>query len=144
MHVSVVSLHSKPFILWSLTQSTVYITAARFCRFFFVSVIQQASLTCWANKNLLPGTEPTIGVFATRYDLIVWRIERKSNKMGRSKAGWIQPIRLEGVISVLCGSQISLRVHYCKRDEVSDGKMSLYRECCFPNYTKSWWTNLLS
>jgi len=22
-----------------------------------------------------------------------------------------------------------------------DGKMTLYRECCFPNCTKSWWTS---
>ena len=30
----------------------------------------------------------------------------------------IQPVRLGGTISVIFGSQVSLRVHYCTRDEV--------------------------
>jgi len=25
-----------------------------------------------------------------------------------------------------------------------DDKMALYRECCFPNWTKLWWIKLLS
>ena len=29
-------------------------------------------------------------------------------------------------------------------DKTMDGKMALYRECCFPNCTKSWWKKLLS
>jgi len=29
-------------------------------------------------------------------------------------------------------------------DKTVDGKMALYRECCFPNCTKSWWKKLLS
>jgi len=32
--------------------------------------------------------------------------------------------------------------HCC--DKTMDGKMTLYRECCFPNCTKLWWINLLS
>jgi len=36
----------------------------------------------------------------------------------RRKHGRIQPVTLGGVISVLFGSQVSLRVHYCKGDEV--------------------------
>jgi len=35
-----------------------------------------------------------------------------------SLQGRIQPGSLGGTISVIFGSQISLRVHYCKRDEV--------------------------
>ena len=27
-------------------------------------------------------------------------------------------------------------------DKIMDGKMALYRECCFPNCTKSWWIKL--
>jgi len=47
-----------------------------------------------------------------------------------------------GAISVIFGNQVSLLVHYSKRDEVSsqhfcdktmDEKMALYCECCFPN-----------
>jgi len=29
-------------------------------------------------------------------------------------------------------------------EKTMDGKMALYRECCFPNCTKSWWIKLLS
>jgi len=32
--------------------------------------------------------------------------------------------------------------HCC--DKTMDGKMALYRECCFTNCTKSWWKKLLS
>ena len=32
--------------------------------------------------------------------------------------------------------------HCC--DKPMDGKMALYRECFFPNYTKPWWTKLFS
>jgi len=28
-------------------------------------------------------------------------------------------------------------------DQTMDDKMALYRECCFPNCTKSWWIKLL-
>jgi len=31
--------------------------------------------------------------------------------------------------------------HCCNK--TMDGKMALYRECCFPNYTKSWWIKQL-
>jgi len=57
------------------------------------------------------------------------------------------------MINVIFGSQVVLRVHYCTRDEVHfttllwkpiDGKRILYRECCFPNCTKSWWIKSLS
>jgi len=30
--------------------------------------------------------------------------------------------------------------HCC--DKTMDGKMVFYRECCFPNRTKSWWKML--
>jgi len=30
--------------------------------------------------------------------------------------------------------------HCC--DKVMDGKMALYRECCFPDCTKSWWNQV--
>ena len=58
-----------------------------------------------------------------------------------------------GAISVIFGSQVSLRAHYCKRDEVyfttllwktMEGKMALYRESYFSNCTNSWWIKLLS
>jgi len=50
-----------------------------------------------------------------------------------------------GAISVIFSSQVSLRVHCCKRDEIAstsqhccdktmDAKMALYREYCFPNF----------
>ena len=32
--------------------------------------------------------------------------------------------------------------HPC--DKITDGKMVLHRECCFPNCAKSWWKKLLS
>jgi len=32
--------------------------------------------------------------------------------------------------------------HGC--DKTVKGKMASYRECCFPNCTKSWWKKLLS
>jgi len=32
--------------------------------------------------------------------------------------------------------------HCC--DETMDGNMALYRDCCFPNCTKSWWIKLLT
>ena len=32
--------------------------------------------------------------------------------------GWIQPLSLEGVISVICGSQVSLRVQFFNRREI--------------------------
>jgi len=32
--------------------------------------------------------------------------------------------------------------HCC--DKTTDDKSALYRECCFPHCTKSWWTKLLS
>ena len=67
--------------------------------------------------------------------------------------GLIQPVSLGGAISVIFGIQVSSRVHYCIRemkytsqhccDKTMDGQMALYRECCFPNCTKSWWTKLL-
>jgi len=57
--------------------------------------------------------------------------------------GRIQPVSLGWAISVTFGSQVTLRVHYFKRDEVCcdktmEGKKALYRECCFRNCTKSW------
>jgi len=69
--------------------------------------------------------------------------------------GWIQPVILGWAVSAIFGSRVSLRVHYWKRDEVAytsqhcydktlDGKTALYRECCFPNCTKSWWNKFLS
>jgi len=59
----------------------------------------------------------------------------------------IQPVSLVGAISVIFGSQFSLRFtsvremkytsqHCC--DKTMDGKMALYRECYFPNCSKSW------
>ena len=36
------------------------------------------------------------------------------------------------------------RFHNTAVKKTVDGKMSLYRECCFPNRTKSWWIKLLS
>jgi len=53
---------------------------------------------------------------------------------------------------VIFGTQVSSWVHYYKRDEVyfttllrqyNGWQMSLYRECCFLNYTKSCWIKLL-
>jgi len=65
--------------------------------------------------------------------------------------GWFQPMRLGGAISVIFVSQVSLQVHYFKRDEVQaystsqhfcgktiNDKIALYCECCFPNCTQSW------
>ena len=69
------------------------------------------------------------------------------------KQGRIQPVSLGRAISMIFGSQVSLQVHYCKRDEAyfitllwqkMDGKVALYRECCFPNCSKSWQKKLLS
>jgi len=60
----------------------------------------------------------------------------------------VRPVRLAGMISVIFGNQVLLQVHNCRRDEVyfttllwqnNGRKMALYRECCFPNCTKSWW-----
>jgi len=61
--------------------------------------------------------------------------------------GRIQPVCLGGSISVIFGSQYHCEFtgvremkytsqHFC--DKTMDGKMALYRECCFPNCTKSW------
>ena len=62
--------------------------------------------------------------------------------------GRIQPVRWGGTISVIVGSQVSLRAHYCKRDEAyfttlrcdktMVGKMTLWRQCFFRNCTKLW------
>jgi len=38
-------------------------------------------------------------------------------KLLSSNQGRIQPVSLRGAISVIFGSQVSLRVYYCKRDE---------------------------
>ena len=67
--------------------------------------------------------------------------------------GWIQPVRSGDAISVMFGSQVSLRVQYWKRSEVclttllrqnNEGKMALYREWCFLNCTRPWWIKFLS
>ena len=65
----------------------------------------------------------------------------------------IHPARLGREILVILSSQVSLRVHYCKRDEVyfttllwqNNGHQNsvIYCECYFPNCTKSWWIQLL-
>jgi len=58
-----------------------------------------------------------------------------------------------GAISVIFGSQVSLRFDYCKRMKYTsqhccaktmDDKMALYCECCFPNCTKSLWIKFIS
>jgi len=66
------------------------------------------------------------------------------------KQGRIQPVSVGGkAISVIFGSQVSLRIHYCKTDEVYftvhccdkalDSKIALSRKHCFPNCKKSSW-----
>jgi len=61
--------------------------------------------------------------------------------------------KVRGAISVIFGSQVSARFHYCKRDEYTYqhccektiyDKFALRRECYFPNCTKSWWLKLHS
>jgi len=72
-----------------------------------------------------------------------------------AKPGADPASQVRGTISVIFGSQVSLLVHYCKRDDIlytsqhccgktTEHKTVLYRECCFPNCTKSWWIKLLS
>ena len=77
-----------------------------------------------------------------------------------SKSLWLETgadpaskFRGRGAISMIFGSQVSLQVHYCKRDEAyfitllwqkMDDKVALYRECCFPNCSKSWQKKLHS
>jgi len=39
-------------------------------------------------------------------------------KINRFVQGRIQPVRLGGAISAIFGSEVSLRVHYCRKDEV--------------------------
>jgi len=47
------------------------------------------------------------------------RLEQVSgNDADIYEQGQIQPVRLWGAIAVIFGSQVSIRVHYCKRDEV--------------------------
>jgi len=43
-----------------------------------------------------------------------WNLARADAKW---KQGRVQPVRLTGAVSVLFGSQVSWRGHYCKRDE---------------------------
>jgi len=47
-------------------------------------------------------------------------VDRKLKKVGKHwyAQGWIQSVTLEGAISVTFGSQVSLRVPYCKRDKL--------------------------
>jgi len=70
---------------------------------------------------------------------------RKRNCIIGLTQGRIQPVSLGGAISVIFGSQVSLRVHSVKEmkytsqhccDKTVDGKMALYRECCFLNCSK--------
>jgi len=65
---------------------------------------------------------------------------------------WPDPAsNFRGAISVIFGCQVSLNVHYFKRDYTSkhccdkklDDKMALNSECCFPNCTKAWCKKLL-
>ena len=51
---------------------------------------------------------------------IVWKayLKDRFGKRSSSGQGWIQPARLGGIISVIFGGQVWLRVHY-KIDEVT-------------------------
>ena len=59
-----------------------------------------------------------------------------------------------GAISVIFGSQVSLRVHYCERDEVANTSTLLWENngrqngliwrMLFSKFSKSWWKKLLS
>jgi len=65
----------------------------------------------------------------------------------------IEPVTLGGAILVIFGSQVSLRVHYCRKAEIyfttllwqNNGRQNSFicRECYFPNCTKSWWIKVL-
>ena len=80
--------------------------------------------------------------------------EVKSNNHWQQ--GRIHLVRLGGAaISVIFGSQVSIRdgfttvrgMQYTSKrccDKTMDGKIALYRVCCFPKYTQSWSINLLS
>jgi len=70
-----------------------------------------------------------------------------------SDQGRIQPVSLGGTISVIFGNQVykifaTVReMKYTSQNcchKTIDDEMTLYRECCFPNYTKLWWTRWLS
>jgi len=62
--------------------------------------------------------------------------------------GWIRPVRLEGAIPVIFevhshnGFATIKDMKYTSQhrcDKTTEGKMSSYRQCCFPNCTKLWW-----
>ena len=65
--------------------------------------------------------------------------------------GWVQPVCLEGVVSVISGRQVGFTTvramkyasQYCC-DKIIDDEMTIYHECCFPNCTKLWSIRLLS
>jgi len=78
----------------------------------------------------------------------------KLNKMSQLRAGADpKPVRVAGAISLYLvvkshyGFTTVREMKYASQhccDKTMDDKMALYRECCFPNCTKSWSINLLS
>jgi len=79
--------------------------------------------------------------FAQNFGINILSIHSCTMQTGADPAS-----QCRGATTAIFGSEVSIGVHYCKRDEVGsrsyasqhycdktmDGKMALYRKCCFP------------
>jgi len=115
---------------------------------FFPSMVYWC-VFIWSNvQQQKPSTFAMIGKLWTYLCNITITIERDCQIRPWFQAGRIQPIRLGGGdFSNIWWSSLNnfatvremkhTSQHYCGK--IMYGKMAVYRECCFPNCTKSWW-----
>jgi len=113
-------------------------------------VPQEHHVACFANCHFCYFANGLIVIFVQE---ILCYFLRNRYFLHTCNQGRIQPVRLgvryqQYLVVKSHNGFATVREMKCTSqhcwDKTMDDKMALYRECCFPNYIKSWWIKLLS